>query len=201
MIPAERAHVSPSEPSRVAIRVDASAAIGYGHLTRCLALALALRDSGAEPTFLCARLPPELQHDIEQQGFPLVQLPRTTSDADHQSHPFLLDQDADSDAVARALGEEKQQFDSVVVDHYGIDAIWERRMRQWASVTAITDRADRMHDVDVLLDQNLQDRSNRYDGLVPANCQLLLGPRFALLRPEFAARRAGLARAHGQHSV
>ncbi|MGH8238886.1 MAG: GNAT family N-acetyltransferase, partial [Steroidobacteraceae bacterium] len=48
---------------------------------------------------------------------------------------------------------------------------------------------------------NLQDRSNRYDGLVPANCQLLLGPRFALLRPEFAARRAGLARAYGQHSV
>ena len=78
-------------------------------------------------------------------------------------------------------------WDWLVVDHYGIDARWERAMRPSArSILAIDDLADRSHDCDVLLDQNLQ-RSGaaRYQGLVPEQCRKLLGPRFALLRPEF----------------
>src|SRR5690606_11947772 len=36
-----------------------------------------------------------------------------------------------------------------------------------------------------LLDQNIQDRSDRYKGLVPKDCQLLLGTDYCLLRDEF----------------
>ena len=41
----------------------------------------------------------------------------------------------------------------------------------------IDDLANRIHDFDLLLDQNYhQDMEHRYDGLVPPTCRKLLGP-------------------------
>lgn len=52
----------------------------------------------------------------------------------------------------------------------------------------IDDLADRAHDCDVLLDQNyLQQGAERYRGRVPRDCRLLIGPLYALLRPEYRA--------------
>jgi UDP-2,4-diacetamido-2,4,6-trideoxy-beta-L-altropyranose hydrolase len=77
------------------------------------------------------------------------------------------------------------------VDHYALDSEWERGMRPYVSrIMVIDDVANRRHDCDVLLDQNLrQDSHLRYQGLVPGHCQQFLGPRYALLRPEFRATR------------
>jgi UDP-2,4-diacetamido-2,4,6-trideoxy-beta-L-altropyranose hydrolase len=55
---------------------------------------------------------------------------------------------------------------------------------------AIDDLADRHHECDVLLDQNLYpDMDIRYCKKVPSYCWLLLGPNFALLRDEFRELR------------
>ena len=64
-------------------------------------------------------------------------------------------------------------------------------MRETAKqIMVIDDIADRQHDCDVLLDQNFYtDMQTRYIGKVPAHCQLLLGPRYALLRDEFRKLR------------
>lgn len=80
--------------------------------------------------------------------------------------------------------------DMMVVDHYGLDAEFERRCHGWAGRTlAIDDLADRPHDVDFLLDQTNGRAARDYDGLVPDRCHLMLGAAYALLRPEFAALR------------
>jgi len=51
---------------------------------------------------------------------------------------------------------------------------------------AIDDLANRPHDCDLLLDQNLiENQYCRYDGLVGDDCVRLLGPRYALLQPEY----------------
>ena len=77
------------------------------------------------------------------------------------------------------------------MDHYALDARWESVLRQTAKKTlVIDDIADRQHDCDVLLDQNFYaDMQTRYTGKVPEHCQLLLGPRYALLREEFRQLR------------
>ncbi len=66
---------------------------------------------------------------------------------------------------------------------------------QAGHILAIDDLADRPHDCDLLLDQNLGRAPEDYGGLVPEATRLLIGPQYALLRPEFArARPAALAR-------
>ena len=81
-----------------------------------------------------------------------------------------------------------EAVDWLVVDQYNLDAAWESRMRQKAAkILVIDDLADRQHDCDLLLDQNwFPDAERRYAGRVPARCRMLLGPRYALLRPEFS---------------
>jgi UDP-2,4-diacetamido-2,4,6-trideoxy-beta-L-altropyranose hydrolase len=64
----------------------------------------------------------------------------------------------------------------------------------------IDDLADRPHDCDLLLDQNLGRRAEEYRELLPPGAQTLIGPHYALLRPEFAALRAeSLARREHPH--
>jgi spore coat polysaccharide biosynthesis predicted glycosyltransferase SpsG/RimJ/RimL family protein N-acetyltransferase len=65
----------------------------------------------------------------------------------------------------------------------------------------IDDLADRSHDCDLLLDQNLyQTMDIRYKDLLPCDCKKLLGPRYALLRPEFVEARKNLRQRDGQVS-
>jgi UDP-2,4-diacetamido-2,4,6-trideoxy-beta-L-altropyranose hydrolase len=90
--------------------------------------------------------------------------------------------------------------DWLIVDHYALDARWERMQRNRAPrILAIDDLADRNHDCDILLDQNLVlEMEGRYRGLLPTTCKLLLGPRYALLRREFATQRESLAERSGK---
>jgi len=87
-----------------------------------------------------------------------------------------------------------------IVDHYGLDAEWERTIENGgAAVVAIDDLANRMHSCAVLLDQNITATiPGRYDRLVSNGCKLLLGPKYALLRTEFhrAERRERLGSVH-----
>ena len=50
----------------------------------------------------------------------------------------------------------------------------------------IDDLANRSHDCDLLLDQNLiADLENRYNKIVPKYCNTLLGPKYSLLQREY----------------
>ena len=74
----------------------------------------------------------------------------------------------------------------MIVDHYSLDARWERRVDDLLGrIMVIDDLADRNHECSLLLDQNLGRKSRDYDHRVPDKCLRLIGPRYALLRPEF----------------
>ncbi len=88
----------------------------------------------------------------------------------------------------------------LVVDHYALDAEWERFLRPSVDrILVIDDLADRPHDCDFLLDQNFYlGMERRYEGLAPPGCRQFLGPEFALLRPEFKKARRKLRRRKGK---
>jgi UDP-2,4-diacetamido-2,4,6-trideoxy-beta-L-altropyranose hydrolase len=53
----------------------------------------------------------------------------------------------------------------------------------------IDDLANRRHDCDLLIDQNLGREEHHYMGLLPPHARVLAGTRYAMLRPEFATAR------------
>lgn len=81
--------------------------------------------------------------------------------------------------------------DVLVIDSYAIDIKWESILRLHVKkIMVIDDLANRKHDCDILLDQNeYLNKDKRYEGLVPQNCKLLLGARYAILREEFYKAR------------
>lgn len=183
---------------RVAIRADASLQIGTGHVMRCLTLADTLRANGATVCFVCRALPDVLSALIGEHGHAVILLPDAAGEPmflegkDATAHAAWLgvSQERDARETMQAL-EKDGRHDWIIVDHYGLDARWEKAVRPCTEgLLAIDDLADRPHDCDVLLDQNYyEDMASRYDGLVPAGCIRLLGSRYALLRGEFNALR------------
>ena len=174
---------------RVLFRADASVEIGTGHIMRCATLAKALRARGASVAFACRALPGDLRGWLQQQGYPVMTVPADLADGLFLTAEALsVWSELDS---APASPPAEVLLDWLVVDHYGLDARWEKAMRgQARQILVIDDLANRSHDCDVLLDQNIiHVEASPYADLVPAHCQQLLGPRFALLRPEFAALR------------
>jgi len=173
----------------IAFRVDASAQIATGHFMRCLTLADALQQRGAQIRFVSRQLPEHLMGMLNERGHRFAPIDRTARremdrDLSH-AHWLGTSQMQDAEDTIQALAD--LSWDWLVVDHYALDARWETMLRKSAKkIAVIDDIADRAHDCDLLLDQNLNmDDDRRYLGKVPAHCQLLLGPRYALLREEF----------------
>jgi len=187
---------------KVAFRADASIAVGSGHVMRCLTLAAALRESGADILFICRDHRGHLCELISEQGFKVARLAVEPSDcivgptdrvsrthADWLGASWHVDASQSVAEISHWGG-----VDWLVVDHYALDAKWESAVRPVArSLMAIDDLADRPHDCDLLLDQNYRAAgASSYDALVPEHCRKMLGPEFALLRPQFRAARAEL---------
>ena len=176
---------------RIAVRVDASAVIGSGHFMRCLTLVDALMTPEDQAYFLCRQLPDSLGVLLGQRGYAWIPLPRerqTPLEPDAPRHGSWLGVSLAQDAEeTRAVLESVGGVDWMVVDHYALDARWERVIRPHCRfLLAIDDLADRPHDVDALLDQNYyRDVDSRYMPWLASSVQRFLGPRYALLRPDF----------------
>jgi UDP-2,4-diacetamido-2,4,6-trideoxy-beta-L-altropyranose hydrolase len=171
--------MTPGGPHTVIIRADASPAIGGGHVMRCLTLADVLIERGARVTFACRPEAVATVPALARSAHRVVELMGAPEDEPAQ--------------MARACD---GATEVLIVDHYAWSARQETACRAFAKrIVVIDDLANRTHDCDLLLDQNLGRRAGDYRDLVPAHAQLLIGPAYALLRPEFArARPAALAR-------
>ncbi|EAZ98227.1 UDP-2,4-diacetamido-2,4,6-trideoxy-beta-L-altropyranose hydrolase [Marinobacter sp. ELB17] len=179
----------------IVFRVDGSIQMGTGHVMRCLTLAEELQRLGHSCVFICREHPGNLGEFITNKGF-VVHLLSTTSgvnftvENDDTAHAEWLGVSwrIDAEQTLAALG--SMEVDWLVVDHYALDARWERLLAKAAGqIMVIDDLADRHHACDLLLDQNLGREITDYDHKVPEHCTRLVGPNYALLRPEFARLR------------
>ena len=178
-----------------AFRVDASLEIGTGHVMRCLTLADKLKEYGGKCMFICRSHDGHLQEVISQRGFRAIGLPVRTEDAalpmQSSVHAHWLGAAWIRDAAEtrQALG--GVTVDWLVVDHYALDIRWERDVRSACrNLLVVDDLADRQHDCDLLLDQNLGSSESKYRDLLTTEARMLVGPQYALLRPEFAQLRS-----------
>ena len=169
--------------SHIVFRTDASRAIGTGHVVRCLSLATALREAGATVSFICRAHEGHLCALLAERGFIVHELPLSEVKPDgHLGAPWH-----DDASQTRAILDGVKP-DWLVVDHYALDWRWEEALRHAVGrIMVIDDLANRGHDCDLLLDQNMaKDAEQRYASRVPAACRRLLGPRYALLQPQYA---------------
>ncbi len=178
---------------KVAIRTDASSLIGTGHVMRCKTLADELRSRGAKVRFVCREHRGNLIRVLRDAGYTVSRLtsPGDGCEAPPQHDDYAawlgVEQSLDADQAIEALGDFKPDW--LVVDHYGLDASWESRLRPHVRrIFVIDDLANRPHDCDLLLDQNWfgSETASRYENLIPDKCQPILGPSYALLQPVFA---------------
>ncbi|QWV92769.1 UDP-2,4-diacetamido-2,4,6-trideoxy-beta-L-altropyranose hydrolase [Geomonas oryzisoli] len=185
-----------SKSLKVVFRADSSVDLGAGHVMRCLTLAAALRERGCAVSFISRDLPGNISANVEAAGYPVFRIP--VEKIPTPDVPFALDVPADIARTAEILRQE-QDVDWLVIDHYGVDESWETPLRSLVGkIMVIDDVANRRHDCDLLLDQNLyENMESRYDGLVPEHCTKFLGPRYALLRDEFVQARRSLRERDG----
>ncbi len=166
------------------VRADAGAGMGTGHVMRCLALAAVFRGDGPDARavhFACASLPEASERRLLAHGLGVHRTGAEAASAEDAA--FTVD-------LARRSG-----ADWVVVDGYAFDGAYEEALRrEGLRVLALDDYGHTRHTADVVLNQNLHATRAPYEP-VPGGTRLLLGPEFALLRPEFRRWR-GAHRTH-----
>ncbi|HWE76161.1 MAG TPA: UDP-2,4-diacetamido-2,4,6-trideoxy-beta-L-altropyranose hydrolase [Stellaceae bacterium] len=145
-------------------RADASVTIGGGHVRRCLVLADALVEAGWAISFVSGAAARDIVPALARSGLAVIE--------------------------PAAFEKAPTRCDLLVVDDYRLDAAFERTARAWAKrILVIDDLANRPHACDVVLDQSPGRERNAYAALVPEDCELLLGPSYALLDGRFRAAR------------
>jgi UDP-2,4-diacetamido-2,4,6-trideoxy-beta-L-altropyranose hydrolase len=179
---------------KIAVRVDGSAQIGGGHIVRCLTLAQAARARGHDVVFVCVT--DAMTSYLTRHAFDVVELlPQDFVPEKSPEHAAWLRLPWDIDAVRTAEVIKERSADWLIWDHYGLDARWVDLIKEDTAVKtlAIDDLNDRALGADLILDQTrLNGRRTNAGGAA------MIGPSFALLRPEFAqTREAALARRKG----
>lgn len=133
---------------------------------RCLALAEGLVASGHVAALAAASLPAGIRAMVEGRDIPVLDL---ATPSDRESLPMAI---------------EAWRADWVVLDGYEFDAADLRDAGERCRVLHIADDAEQdAYPCDILLNQNVYATADAYAGR--SNARLLIGPRFALLRPEF----------------
>lgn len=174
-------------------RADSSVLVGSGHVMRCLTLACALRDAGHDVVFVCRNYPGSLinfiidkKFDVKVLAFKDNALYKQQKVSDNYQEWLWVPEYQDAEEMISEIILLKK-IDWVIVDHYALGDFWEKKIRKYTkNLMVIDDLANRIHDCDILLDQNYYSNMKvRYANLVPPYCLQLLGPAYALIRDDF----------------
>ena len=170
----------------VLFRCDGSLTIGMGHVVRSASLAVALKTRRCKVRFAMRELPGQAGDFVRKAGFPIETIPCPDSEKN-----VLL---TEADRACTGEAAHRSRAGCVVVDHYGASPAYMEKMKdRGMKVAVIDDLADRdLTAAGWLLNQNLGAEGLAYH--TRPDCVRLLGPSYALLRPEFGIARGRLAR-------
>ncbi len=177
---------------KILFRTDSSAKIGSGHVIRCLSLAFTLKAKGHECIFICQDLKGNSIKKIKQNGFEVIMLKiKQHEKISHYRKWLDVNWRIDSHNVIEKL--KKHQFDWVIIDHYSLSYEWEKKIKPFTKkIMVIDDFVNRKHYCDLLLNQSYGVKKQQYKNIVPKNCKLLLGSKYALINQNFLKARLKL---------
>ncbi len=150
----------------ILFRADSSSTIGTGHIMRDLVLAKQYPNS--KIIFASQDLKGNINHKIVESGYEIEILKSN-----------------DIEELNKVI--KKYNIDMIVIDHYGINYEFEKKLKlenQKLKILAFDDTYEK-HYCDILLNHNLSADESRYRGLVPNSCELRCGTKYTLLRDEF----------------
>ena len=190
-----------AKPISIVIRVDSGQKIGTGHLMRCLTLANGFRSRGHRIEFVCRDLEGSIHGKALDQEHEVRILPYSEELAPSYSIGGMLHWDflpvSQLDDVRQTLEiSSAKSADLIITDHYGLSSLWEQKIlaETQTKLMVIDDLADRDHVCNLLVDQNYyRNLERRYDHRTPSACLNLLGPSYAILRPQFLTKRQSTA--------
>ncbi len=158
------------------IRADASVAIGTGHVMRCLALAQAWQDAGGQATFAMAETTTAIEARLACESCEVVPVASPPGSAGDASQLTALAQ--------------HRNFEWIVVDGYCFSAEYQLALKNAGLKVLFIDDSGRAkhYFADIVLNQNVHADEKMYEAR-EAYTRLLLGPRYCMLRREFAPWR------------
>ena len=159
------------------IRVDSSTKIGYGHFMRCMALADTLQKN-FEINFITRSLEGSLISYIQKKGFGIFRF---------YSNSEKINEKNDAQKTISLIKKHSGSKNILIVDNYQLSKKWETDVKPFVhKLIVIDDLSNRLHNCDLLIDQNLHTKVNGlYKGLIPSNCIKLIGPKFSMIRKKF----------------
>jgi len=149
----------------ILFRADSSSTIGTGHIMRDLVLATQFQD--ANLIFAVQDLSGNINHKVKEAGY---QVEIVQSNALEELLLLI----------------EKYDVSMMVLDHYGLDYAFEKRLKEKSGMKLfVLDDTYEKHYCDILLNHNIYADVNKYKGLVPDSCEVRCGEKYTLLRDEF----------------
>ena len=191
---------------KIIFRTDSSSEIGAGHVMRCLTLAKILKKRGSDCKFVCRKLKGNFIKKIKKENFEVITLynqnqKKIVRNYDRSRSKYLkwLNTTLQNDAKQTIDALHLKKIDLLIVDHYSLDKSWEKKLRPYTSkIMVIDDLANRFHDCDFLLDQNLGSSKKRYKKLVPNKCKQFHGSKYVLINQIYASKKFKLKNRSGK---
>ena len=148
---------------------------------RCMALADTLQKN-FEINFITRSLEGSLISDIQKKGFGIFRF---------YSNSEKINEKNDAQKTISLIKKHSGSKNILIVDNYQLSKKWETDVKPFVhKLIVIDDLSNRLHNCDLLIDQNLHTKVNGlYKGLIPSNCIKLIGPKFSMIRKEFRMMR------------
>ena len=170
----------------ILFRVDSSNIIGSGHLYRCMNLANLYKNNNI--IFISKKHNLNLNHKIKEK-YTCYELDLINSDnINLNTYTWLGEpQINDVNKTIKIIKDNNLKIDWLIIDHYGINYIWEKRIKDYVkNICVIDDFTNKMHDCNILINQQIDESQIiKYKELINNDCKIYTGNDYLFFHEKY----------------